>query len=154
MSCAGLLAAAFGPSYTYVLLRLVYGQKWSSTEAPAALAYYCGYITLLALNGCTEAYVNAVADTRSEHHVWHVGAAKLHAPQSAGDLHVAAANKLHCAIHNLSRVCGSISLCCFAVHVFSHLSSHESSLSSVSQHCVLAMFMHTTVTSYSQVDCQ
>ncbi|DBB05489.1 hypothetical protein WJX77_003678 [Trebouxia sp. C0004] len=60
----GLLAAAFGPSYTYVLLRLVYGQKWSSTEAPAALACYCGYITLLALNGCTEAYINAVADTR------------------------------------------------------------------------------------------
>lgn len=75
MSYIGLLAAAFGPSNTYVLLRLVYGQKWSSTEAPAALACYCGYITLLALNGCTEAYVNAVADARSEHHVWHVCAA-------------------------------------------------------------------------------
>ncbi|KAL3135804.1 hypothetical protein ABBQ32_007366 [Trebouxia sp. C0010 RCD-2024] len=60
----GLLAVSFGPSYTYVLLRLVYGQKWSDTEAPRALAYYCGYITLLALNGCTEAYVNAVADPR------------------------------------------------------------------------------------------
>ena len=43
---------------------MVYGQKWSNTEAPKALAYYCGYITLLALNGCTEAYVNAVADPR------------------------------------------------------------------------------------------
>ncbi len=75
MSCVGLLAAAFGPNYTYVLLRLVYGQKWSNTEAPAALACYCGYITLLALNGCTEAYVNAVADTRLEHHLWHVRAA-------------------------------------------------------------------------------
>ncbi len=53
----------------------MYGQKWSSTEAPAALACYCGYITLLALNGCTEAYVNAVADARSEHHLWHVCAA-------------------------------------------------------------------------------
>ena len=61
---AGLLAMSFGPSYTYVLIRLVYGQKWSDTEAPRALAYYCGYITLLALNGCTEAYVNAVADPR------------------------------------------------------------------------------------------
>ena len=60
----GLLAVSFGPSYTYVLLRLVYGHKWSDTEAPNALAYYCGYITLLALNGCTEAYVNAVADPR------------------------------------------------------------------------------------------
>lgn len=81
MFCTGLLAAAFGPSYTYVLLRLMYGQKWSSTEAPAALACYCGYICLLAVNGCTEAYVNAVADTRSDHHEWHVGAAKLHATQ-------------------------------------------------------------------------
>lgn len=55
---------AFGPSYSYVLLRLVYGQRWSDTEAPTALSYYCTYITLLALNGCTEAYVNATADTR------------------------------------------------------------------------------------------
>ena len=62
--CIGLLALAFGPSYSYVLLRLVYGQRWSDTEAPSALSYYCGYITLLALNGCTEAYVNATADTR------------------------------------------------------------------------------------------
>ena len=40
----------------------MYSQKWSNTEAPTALAYYCAYITLLALNGCTEAYVNATAD--------------------------------------------------------------------------------------------
>ena len=77
-----MLAVAVGPSYTYVLLRLLYGRKWSSTEAPAALAYYCGYITLLALNGCTEAYVNAVADARSEHVlnpiVYPVTAAELH----------------------------------------------------------------------------
>ena len=62
-----MLALAFGPSYSYVLLRMVYGQRWSNTEAPAALSYYCGYITLLALNGCTEAYVNATADSR-----WHL----------------------------------------------------------------------------------
>ena len=61
---AGLLAVAFGPGYAYLLLRIVYGQKWSNTEAPTALSYYCGYITLLALNGCTEAFVNATADAR------------------------------------------------------------------------------------------
>lgn len=88
--CAGLLAMAFGPSYTYVLLRLLYGPKWSSTEAPAALAYYCGYITLLALNGCTEAYVNAVADARSEH--------PLHPIMScvtAAELHVCLPSESH-----------------------------------------------------------
>ncbi len=50
----GLLAAAFGPSYSYVLLRLVYGTRWSETEAPAVLAAHSVYVLLLALNGgCT-----------------------------------------------------------------------------------------------------
>ena len=62
--CAGLLAAAFGPAYTYMLLRLVYGQRWSETEAPQALAAYCLYILLLAVNGIFEAFVHAVADSR------------------------------------------------------------------------------------------
>ena len=61
---AGLLAAAFGPAYTYMLLRLVYGQRWSETEAPRALAAYCLYILLLAVNGIFEAFVHAVADSR------------------------------------------------------------------------------------------
>ncbi len=112
VSCIGLLAAAFGPSYTYVLLRLVYGQKWSSTEAPAALACYCGYITLLALNGCTEAYVNAVADARSEHHLWHVGAAKLHALLFAVGLRVAAANVVHCCSHSFFQRLWLYFACC------------------------------------------
>ena len=64
--CAGLLAAAFGPAYTYMLLRLVYGQRWSETEAPRALAAYCLYILLLAVNGIFEAFVHAVAESRCE----------------------------------------------------------------------------------------
>lgn len=55
---------AFGPAYTYMLLRLVYGQRWSETEAPRALAAYCLYILLLAVNGILEAFVHAVAESR------------------------------------------------------------------------------------------
>ncbi|GIL76385.1 hypothetical protein Vretifemale_5979 [Volvox reticuliferus] len=60
----GLLAAAFGPSYSYVLLRLVYGTRWSETEAPAVLAAYSVYVLLLAINGIGEAFVHAVLDAR------------------------------------------------------------------------------------------
>mgnify|MGYP006290703823 CR=1 FL=1 len=51
VSLLGLLAVAFGPAYSYTALRLVYGLKWSETEAPRVLAVYCAYILLLALNG-------------------------------------------------------------------------------------------------------
>ncbi|GIL92754.1 hypothetical protein Vretimale_11741 [Volvox reticuliferus] len=60
----GLLAAAFGPSYSYLLLRLVYGTRWSETEAPAVLAAYSVYVLLLAINGIGEAFVHAVLDAR------------------------------------------------------------------------------------------
>lgn len=47
----GLVFVAFGPSYSYSLIRLLYGQKWSDGEASAALRYYCVYIIALAMNG-------------------------------------------------------------------------------------------------------
>lgn len=47
----GLISASFGPSYSYTLIRLVYGSRWSETEAPIVLAYYSVYILLLAVNG-------------------------------------------------------------------------------------------------------
>ncbi|RWW82324.1 hypothetical protein BHE74_00009232 [Ensete ventricosum] len=47
----GLVVLAFGPSYSYTLVRLLYGRKWSDGEAPAALRYYCFYVTTLAMNG-------------------------------------------------------------------------------------------------------
>ena len=50
----GGVAAAFGPAFSYTLLRLAYGQRWSETEAPAALAAYSIYILLLAVNGILE----------------------------------------------------------------------------------------------------
>jgi oligosaccharide translocation protein RFT1 len=63
-TCAGLLAVAFGPAYTYVVLRTAYGQRWSETDAPQALGVYCAYILLLAVNGILEAFVHAVARSR------------------------------------------------------------------------------------------
>eukprot|EP00250_Pteridium_aquilinum_P005018 c15182_g1_i1 orf=1020-2603(+) len=56
----GLLFAAFGPSYCYILLRILYGTKWSDGEASTALACYCFYVMMLSLNGTTEAFLHAV----------------------------------------------------------------------------------------------
>ncbi|GAV92844.1 Rft-1 domain-containing protein, partial [Cephalotus follicularis] len=57
----GLVFMAFGPSYSYSLIRLLYGQKWSDGEASTSLRYYCLYIILLAMNGTSEAFLHAVA---------------------------------------------------------------------------------------------
>ncbi|KAG8638507.1 protein RFT1 homolog isoform X2 [Manihot esculenta] len=57
----GLVFMAFGPSYSYSLIRLLYGHKWSDGEASTALRYYCLYIILLAMNGTSEAFLHAVA---------------------------------------------------------------------------------------------
>ena len=56
-----LAAAAFGPSYSYVTLRVLYGAKWADTDAPTLLAYYAVYVVALAMNGLTEAFVHASA---------------------------------------------------------------------------------------------
>ena len=56
-----LAAAAFGPSYSYLVLRVLYGEKWADTDAPRLLAYYAVYVVALAMNGLTEAFVHASA---------------------------------------------------------------------------------------------
>lgn len=61
VNLVGLLFVAFGPSYSFLLLHILYGPRWSHGEAPSALAYYCVYILALALNGITEAFLHAVA---------------------------------------------------------------------------------------------
>ncbi|XP_062092194.1 uncharacterized protein LOC133798039 isoform X1 [Humulus lupulus] len=58
----GLVFMTFGPSYSYSLIRLLYGQKWSDGEASKALQYYCLYIIVLAMNGTSEAFLHAVAN--------------------------------------------------------------------------------------------
>lgn len=55
VSIVGLVAAAFGPAYSWLLLRLLYSTRWADTGAPAALGAYAGYIVLLAVNGILEA---------------------------------------------------------------------------------------------------
>ena len=60
----GLFSASFGPSFSYSLIRVVYGSKWSETEAPVVLAGYSIYIVLLAVNGITEAFIHAVLDSK------------------------------------------------------------------------------------------
>ncbi|KAJ3678697.1 hypothetical protein LUZ60_002500 [Juncus effusus] len=58
----GFVVLAFGPSYSYSLIRLLYGEKWSNEEAPIALKYYCFYIITLAMNGTSEAFLHGVAN--------------------------------------------------------------------------------------------
>ncbi|KAK7263860.1 hypothetical protein RJT34_31458 [Clitoria ternatea] len=57
----GLVFMAFGPSYSYSLIRLLYGEKWSDGEASTSLRYYCFYVIVLAMNGTSEAFMHAVA---------------------------------------------------------------------------------------------
>lgn len=60
----GLFSASFGPSFSYTLIKIVYGSRWSETEAPTVLACYSIYIVLLAVNGVTEAFIHAVLDSK------------------------------------------------------------------------------------------
>ncbi|KAF2457434.1 Rft protein-domain-containing protein [Lineolata rhizophorae] len=53
--------ATLGPAGAPLLLRLVAGPRWASSQGPAVLAAYCFYIPLLALNGVSEAFVAAAA---------------------------------------------------------------------------------------------
>ncbi|KAK9800859.1 hypothetical protein WJX73_001189 [Symbiochloris irregularis] len=83
---AGMLAAAFGPGYAYLALRIAYGIQWSETQAPSVLALYSVYIALLAVNGTLEAFQHAVASpsqlTRSN--IWLVGFTAAHLALSVG----------------------------------------------------------------------
>lgn len=60
----GLLFAAFGPSYSFLLLDLLYTKKYSHTAAPEFLSWYCVYILSMAVNGITEAFAHAAASPR------------------------------------------------------------------------------------------
>ncbi|XP_043697481.1 protein RFT1 homolog isoform X2 [Telopea speciosissima] len=64
----GLVVMAFGPSYSYALIRVLYGRKWSDGEAPTALRYYCLYVIVLAMNGTSEAFLHAVANEKQLKH--------------------------------------------------------------------------------------
>lgn len=57
----GMVVISFGPSYSYSLIRILYGRKWSDGEASTALQYYCLYVIVLAMNGTSEAFLHAIA---------------------------------------------------------------------------------------------
>lgn len=57
----GLLILSLGPPYAWLLLRLVYGPIWAAGGAPALLATYCAHACGMAINGVSEAYVQAAA---------------------------------------------------------------------------------------------
>lgn len=80
----GGLAAAFGPAFSYTLLRLAYGQRWSETQAPAVLAAYSSYILLVAINGILEVralpHLNAAhaAEDSAHSRLLHVRVVRVH----------------------------------------------------------------------------
>lgn len=59
----GLICCSIGPAAAPPLLRLIAGEKWAATGAGDVLGSYTYYIPLLAINGVSEAFVAAVADT-------------------------------------------------------------------------------------------
>ena len=63
----GLLFIAFGTNYTSLLLDILAGRQWASSDASTALAVYCVFIPVLGINGITEGFVHAVADQRELH---------------------------------------------------------------------------------------
>ena len=60
MCIIGLSIAAFGPNYSHLLFRILYGPHYSSSAAPVAFGWYCLYLFIIAINGITEAFVHAV----------------------------------------------------------------------------------------------
>lgn len=65
MLLIGLIFVCFGPSYSYTLLLLLYGRKWSdATNAPTVLSLYCIYVMFMAVNGITEAFVHATSNAQ------------------------------------------------------------------------------------------
>lgn len=59
-----ILLLAIGPNYSYLFFHILYGSKWSHTDAPTALSYYFLYILVISLNGLTEAYVFATISAK------------------------------------------------------------------------------------------
>jgi len=56
---------SLGPWYSWLLLHLLYKNKYSETDAPLVLSWYCVYVFFMSLNGMIEALRDAVA-TRAQ----------------------------------------------------------------------------------------
>ena len=55
-----LTLLCFAPPFALPFIDVLYGAKWSRTDAPWVLSVYTGYIGFMALNGLSEAFVTAV----------------------------------------------------------------------------------------------
>eukprot|EP00466_Bigelowiella_natans_P020400 jgi/Bigna1/73365/fgenesh1_pg.24_\ len=60
LTIAGIILS-LGPSYTWLLLHLLYREKYSNTDAPVVLSWYCLYVFLMAFNGMLEALRDSAA---------------------------------------------------------------------------------------------
>ena len=60
LSLISMLLLSFGPPYSFLFIDVLYGAKWSRTDAPRVLSAFCVYIAFMALNGLSEAFVTAV----------------------------------------------------------------------------------------------
>ena len=55
-----LTLLSLGPPFSFPLISLLYGERWSRSAAPQVLSAYCLYLGFMAVNGLTEAFVTAV----------------------------------------------------------------------------------------------
>lgn len=55
-----LTLLSLGPPFSLSLISLLYGERWSRSDAARVLSAYCGYLGFMAVNGLTEAFVTAV----------------------------------------------------------------------------------------------
>ena len=60
LTVISLVLLTFGPPFSFVFIDVLYGAKWSRTDAPSVLSAFCVYIAFMALNGLSEAFVTAV----------------------------------------------------------------------------------------------
>ncbi|CAJ1386127.1 unnamed protein product [Effrenium voratum] len=71
----GWLGLCFGPSFSPIAVRLLYGPDWAASEAPQVLAAYCVFLFFAALNGVLEAFMYAQCSPSWVRYcnLWHLG---------------------------------------------------------------------------------
>lgn len=64
-TCIGSVAltgAFLGPHFASLVIHVLYGRLWGSSNAPVVLSWYCLYLLLLAYNGVLEAFLFSAID--------------------------------------------------------------------------------------------
>lgn len=115
----GGVFVAFGPPYSWLLLRLLYGTRWTSTDAPTLLGAYCFHVCAMAINGVGEAFVYATASPAQLVRLSRglLLLAALYLPLSA--LALRAAGTLGLVLTNLLNMGGRIAYACAALRTAS-----------------------------------